>query len=215
MDLKKLFTITLTLITIQSFGQNLIDSLNISGKLDTLKSQFSNNKKLTPNYEVEILTALSYYPELSNTKIKFKEAKIKTTLNARPAPVSVLFRRKKKRKYVIRINSQFLDSVIHLSHISFNAKIGVFGHEFAHIYDYQNRNIWGIASRLIAYSSKKSKSDFEKEIDTFTIQRGLGWQLYEWSNYVLNTSNATKAYKEFKRLTYLTPEEIKSALNKL
>lgn len=214
MKIKKLFILLAAACFLPSFGQNMIDSLETSKKIKTLKKEFSTNKEILPSYELETLLALSYYPELAKAHIKFKHAKIKTTLNARPTFGSVLLREKKNRKYVIRINKRYLDSIIHFDNLSFNTKTALFGHEFAHIYDYQNRNFWGITSRLIAYSSKKSKAKFEKEIDAITIQRGLGWQLLEWSDYVLNKSDATKAYKTFKRAIYLTPNEIKLQLNR-
>ena len=53
----------------------------------------------------------------------------------------------------------------------------------------------------------------QKEIDLKTIQRGLGWQLYDWSNFVLNDSNADAKYKEFKKETYMTPESILETIN--
>ena len=100
-------------------------------------------------YDLEIFTALSYYPELANTRITIKNAKIKTTLNARPTILSTFIRKRTKRKYVIRINNKKLDSIIQFEDISFNAKIGVLGHEFAHIYDYNKRSFFGIIKRCV------------------------------------------------------------------
>ena len=47
-----------------------------------------------------------------------------------------------------------------------------------------------------------------------TIKRGLGWQLYNWSFYVLYESDAKLEYKEFKKTIYLEPEEISEIINK-
>ena len=68
--------------------------------------------------------------------------------------------------------------------------------------------MFGVIGRGISYASKKSKATFEKEIDLKTIERGLGWQLYAWSNFVLNESTADINYKKFKKETYMTPESI-------
>jgi hypothetical protein len=124
----------------------------------------------------------------------------------------LIFRKKSKRKYVVRINNSAKDSIVILDSVPFNASIGLFGHEFNHFVDYSTRNIFGVIGRLIAYSSKKSKEKFEKEIDVMTINRGLGWQLYDWASFVLNESNATEEYKDFKRLIYLEPDEIKALI---
>jgi len=102
-----------------------------------------------------------------------------------------------------------MDSVILLSTVPFNARVGLFGHELAHFADYNSRSFFGVLGRMFAYSNKKGKEKFEKEIDSLTIERGLGWQLYDWSDFVLNHSNGSVSYKEFKRQIYLEPEEIK------
>jgi len=185
-----------------------IDSTIYSSKLDSFKATLSRNKTILPEYELATYIALSYYPELINSRISFKKAKIKTTLNARPSVGSLLFRSKKDRNYVIRINKEIKDSVIHFNAIPFNAKVGLLGHEFGHILDYKDKTIFQVTKRLLAYSSKKSKAKFEKEIDAITIEKGLGWQLYAWASYVLNESNASIKYKTFKSDTYMTPSQI-------
>ena len=202
----------------QSYGQPnqvrefYFDTVNIES--DSLKNEFSVNKTIPVLYELEILKALSYYPELMDVEIQFKVQKIKTTLNTRPKLGSLLFRRKSKRKYVIRIDESTAPEKVTLREANFNAKIGVFGHEFYHIIDYSKKGFFGVFARGLAYGSNKSKEKFEKEIDSNTIKRGLGWQLYEWSNYVLNESNGTEKYKTFKRKIYLEPNEIKNELLK-
>ncbi len=205
------FTISAQQPSIRSF-----DSLNYSARINELRSSFGQNKKDIPsNLELPILIALSYYPELVDSKIKFKVCKIKTTMNARPTFGSILFRKKENYRFVVRINSSSKDSIIRVNTIPFNAKIGVFGHEFFHFVDYQRKASFHLTKRLFSYGNKRKKEAFEKEIDLGTIQRGLGWQLYDWSNYVLNESNAITEYKDFKRQIYLEPEEIKKTILKL
>lgn len=205
------FTISAQQTSIRSF-----DSLNYSARINELRSSFGKNKKNIPaQLELPVLIALSYYPELADSEIKFKECKIKTTMNARPSFGSILFRSKKNYRFIVRINSKIEDSVIQVNSIPFNAKIGVFGHEFFHFVDYKRKDSFHLTKRLFSYGNKTKKEAFEKEIDLGTIARGLGWQLYDWSNYVLNESNATLGYKEFKRSIYLEPEEIEQAILEL
>jgi hypothetical protein len=192
-----------------------IDSCNYDiGKL-SIDSDSCNLYNCPKTDEMSVLIALSFFPELSGRKIIFKGKEIKTTLNARPTISSLLFSKKSNRTYVIRINTNKSDSIISLSDIPFNAKIGLFAHEFSHFSDYQSRSLFGIIARGISYSSKKTKATFEKEIDLNTINRGLGWQLFDWSNYVQNESNATFKYKEFKMNIYLSPEDILKTINAL
>jgi hypothetical protein len=180
--------------------------------IDSLRNIYSSKKEIPSIYETPVYLAISYFPELESSKIVFRKARIRTTLNARPAITSIFFRKKSKRKYIIRINTTMKDSVILLDSIPLNAMIGLFGHEFSHLIDYNTKNIFGVFSRLIAYSSDKSKEKFEKEIDLITIKRGLGWQLYDWSYYVLNKSSGTEKYKNYKRQIYLEPKEIKEII---
>lgn len=190
-----------------------LDSLECSKTLDSLRLQLSNNKTVIPKYELVTYVALSYFPELADTRIKFISTRIKTTLNARPTVTSLIFRSKTKRKYVIRINNQFKDSVIYFNEVPFNAKIGLIGHEFSHLKDYNQRSFRKVLMKLIAYCNKQSKANFEKEIDLATVQIGLGWQLHDWAKYVLEYSEANVKYKAFKQSIYLTPLDIAEAID--
>ncbi len=196
-----------------SFSQNQscpgeIDSLLFAVKIDSLHNIYGNNKEIPARFELPALIALSRFPELKNTKIIFKSKKIKTTLNTRPTFWSLVFCKKKNRKYIIRVNNSKKDSLVLFDPVPFNAKIGLLGHEFSHIVDYNGKKSGGVFGRGWEYRNKAKKEQFEKEIDSITISRGLGWQLYDWSDYVLNKSNATKKYKVYKKEIYLKPEEI-------
>lgn len=185
-----------------------IDSLAYISKIDSLRELYGNNKFIPEEYRHVVYITLSYFPELGDTNIRFKKAKIKTTLNVRPNILSMFFCRKSKRKYTVRINSKLKDSIINYEKVPFNAKIGLLGHEFSHIADYSSRNFFGVASRLVDYAFENRKEEFEKEIDGMTILQGLHWQLYDWSYYVIYRSDASVDYKEFKKKIYMRPVEI-------
>lgn len=185
-----------------------IDSSLHCKVIDSLDYLYGRNKNIPEKYKLAILIALSYYPELTQTPIDFKECAIKTTLNARPTLSSLCFKNKTKRKYVVRINNSTKEGMITIDEIPFNASIGIFAHEFSHFVDYQNRSFKGVLQRLWAYSSKKRKAIYEKEIDSMTVARGLKWQMYDWSYYAIYFSKASESYKLFKQTTYLQPQEI-------
>lgn len=194
--------------------QRFLDSTMFASKLDSIRETCSYRKAILPQYETEILTVLSFYPELDSTRIIFKEATIKASLNARPKVGSLFFRRRKNRTYVIRIKPNTEDSVATLSQAGFNAAVGVLGHELNHVVDYSNRNIFGIIGRLFNYTNKKGKRKYEAEIDRMTIEKGLGWQLFDWEDYVFNKSNAKVRYKAYKKDIYYSPEDLKRLINK-
>ena len=190
-----------------------IDADKEALKLDSLKSAFPLVQDVPNEYALAIYTAIEYYPELKDNKIRFKQKKIGTTLNARPTLASLLYKRKSKRVYIVRINNLFdKKEIITLDKVSFNAQVGVLGHEFNHFLDYSKRDIFKMLDRGLDYLSDRRKSKFEKEIDTETIERGLGWQCYDWSCYVHYESFATEEYLEFKRKIYLGPEDILSIM---
>lgn len=194
--------------------QRFFDSLSYlqTSEMNSLiKFQVDCPKEL----ELPISIALDYFPDLQAKKIMFRQKRIKTTMNARPTFGSLLFSKRAERTYIVRINSDTKDSVIQLNSIPFNAKIGLFAHEFTHFTDYQSLSLFGIMGRGFSYFTKKGKERFEKEIDHKTIEHGLGWQLYDWSDFVLNHSNATANYKQFKSEIYLTPDEIEEVINRL
>ncbi len=201
-----------------SFGQdytswNCPDSLTLSLNKDSLEAEFGKNKEIPEGIEVATLYALSFYPELKNTIIKFKEKRIKTTLNVRPTFFSLIFKKRENRRYIVRINNSNDDKKVIISNVPFNASIGLLGHEFGHISDYNDKGFFGVLGRGFAYLSKTKRVEYENEIDEITIEKGLGKALYRWSLFVLEQSNASEEYKEFKRQTYLTPEDILHAVN--
>lgn len=191
------------------YGQSVI------GTADSIliwKEQFGSNKEVPESLEIPFYMALSHYPELADKKIKVKFQRIKTTMNARPNLKSILFKRRSKYEFILRINNTKKDSVIYYDDIPENAKVGILGHEFAHFTDYLEGKSGHIILRALNYLNPKKKRAYEKETDLETIHRGLGEELYLWSWFVQHDSNATAKYKLFKRTVYLSPEEIRNVI---
>jgi hypothetical protein len=195
-------------ISLVKAQERTVDSLLLSVKKDSLQNIYGKGKQMPQSLILPVYVALSYFPELKETNIHFKKAKIATTLNVRPTISSVLFRKKTKRNYIVRINNSSKDSIIRFDNVPFNASIGLLAHEFCHIVDYNRSSLSGIINRMLSYASEKSKARYEKEIDLMVISRGLRWQLYDWASFIMYTSNATQKYKRFKQRVYLKPEEI-------
>ncbi len=178
-------------------------------EIDSLKRHYGENKIFVEEFLEPTLIALSYYPELRESPIEFKYSSEATTMAARPKPLSMFWR----RRYVVVINNRDDFDGVQLKDIPFNAQIGIIGHELAHIAHYQRHNFSGVVGILMRYSSKSRKPLFEKEIDRATIERGLGWQLYDWARYILDEeSGGSQEYREFKRTHYLTPKEIEAQI---
>ncbi len=178
------------------------------GKKDSLLKLYGSNKVFMDKLELQALVALSYYPELKNVTIKFKSNKLNSTMAARPTYGSV-FKRKGKRKYVITLNDK--QSVnVPFDSASFNAQVGVIGHELAHISYYEKEKAGKLRRLTFKYLNKKFRAKFEKDTDKRAVLHGLGWQLYAWKSFVEHYPYVPKEYLEYKAKTYLGSAQIKA-----
>ncbi|MFT7613505.1 MAG: hypothetical protein ACI9J3_002480 [Parvicellaceae bacterium] len=189
----------------QTRAPRIISTVTFEGKIDSMRTNFGVNKELPLTYELASLVALSYYPELAETKIKFVAKKLNSTMAARPSGLNFI-RRKGKRQYKVLLNN--VNPQVPLDSASFNAQVGVIGHEFGHIVDYQSKSVIKLMFNAFGYASKKYRAKFERATDQRTIDHGLFWQCYDFSVYVFTHKKADAAYLEYKRKIYMSPEEI-------
>lgn len=212
MHSKRIFNIILFLllpVTVFSQYDNLIKEFKsgyYTGKKDSLIDIFGYEKIFIPEYELHTLIALSYYPELDSTTIEFKSRKMRRLGNARPK-MDFLFRKPVNRHYVIIINKNAKNALgFAFSDIPFNAQIGFFGHELAHITDYTEKN----NLKLIFFGVKYLfiQKNIERYTDKITIEHNLGRQLYELSDFIMKNPDTSEDYLKFKRNNYLNCEEI-------
>jgi hypothetical protein len=143
------------------------------------------NKQLDSTFKQQIIGALLYYPELKNIKIKFKVKKTIVPLSARPR-IWAVFQKPKNRKYLIVISSASIGKLepILLKNLSFNAQVGVLGHEISHIADFNQRKGLYFVKLLFMQFSRKAMDVFENNTDRRAIEHGLGYQLLAWSTEV-------------------------------
>jgi len=187
---------------------------NISPKnyqLDSLENKFGKNKRFIPGLELQSLIALSFYPELSDCDIVFKtstqESMAKTTLSF----LSLLFNTK---HFIIYINNQKSGPGITINDLPFNAQAGALGHELGHVADFRNKNLPGMIWWGLKYLNKNKRRSIERATDLLTIRHGLGWQLFDFTSFIMNSPQTTATYKRFKSRYYLHPEEIQLAISK-
>jgi hypothetical protein len=181
---------------------------------DSLLLNYGSKKKFVEEFALPALMALSYYPELKNVPITFQFHDIKTTMEVRPEYLSVF--KSQNRKYIIFIdNDTHGNEGILLGDVSFNAQIGVIGHELAHIMDFEHRSIKSIFGLGLDYITLRNHARYERSIDTYAIKRGLGWQILEFADFIENQSKATEEYKRFKKINYLSTTDIENEIAKL
>ena len=183
-----------------------IDSLFYKNKIWGMDSIFGVKKFIIPKYRLQILIALSFYPELKDVQIDFAYKNINTTMQCQPTINSLL--KNSKMEYIIYINNNKEFSGVLIDDVPFNAQIGLIGHEIAHVIDFEKGNRQDVISRGFDYLNESSKKEYEFFVDSLTIAYGLGWQLYDWSYFSLNNSKSSQEYKNFKKRVYMTPELI-------
>jgi hypothetical protein len=172
------------------------------------------NKQIPDSFLIPIRTALLYYPELQQAKIKFVVRKQASPLSASINFFSV-FRKASKKQYVIHISNQVKKRFdgIRLSNLSFNAQVGVIGHELGHISYYYGRSSLVFVQLALMHLSKRKVDAHEYGTDMICIHHHLGYQLLEWSKEVRRKLNIAQ-WKGIKQLAkhgrerYMNPESI-------
>lgn len=182
-------------------------------------SAFSKNKQIPSAMEQQILMALSHYPELKNTHIRFvfTHRLKRSVMAARPAFWS-LFRKRDKRVYNILINPVFKlnDHSDPIHNIPDSVLIGWIGHELGHIMDYEQRNTWSMAAFGISYGlSKKFIREAERTADMFAVNRGLGLYVAATKNFILENADLPQNYKDKIAELYLSPDDIMEVVAEL
>lgn len=177
---------------------------------------YGKNKTIPAEMEEVILTALSFYPDLVSTRIKFiyEENIRKSVMQAQPV-VKTLFRKKSKRVYVVKI-SRYLKlnkAKLDISTLPFEVLVGWIGHELGHIMDYKDRS--GLA--MIGFGAKYWLSEnflkqAERRADLYALKHGMGDKIISTKNYVLNHLDIPVPYKERIKRLYMSPEEFSQML---
>lgn len=178
-------------------------------KVDSLRSNFGVNKTYPEEFELQILIALSHYPQLKYTRITFEKTKSFIPLVSRPKTLTT-FRNKKKWHYKIIISDggEFCYNDVLLKNVPFNAQIGIIGHELAHTMYYQDKSWTDMLGIGLNYINPGYRAHFEKDTDRRAINHGFGWQLYEYANYTRGLSKMTKSHVEWIDQFYLNGENV-------
>ncbi|MFC5412447.1 hypothetical protein ACFPMF_24190 [Larkinella bovis] len=182
-------------------------------------AEFGTHKTIPAVIKKNVLTALSFYPELKNTTIRFcfKQRIRSSVMQAQPVFRSLLNRRK-NRAYRIYISALFklTHSAVPIHQLPDAIMIGWIGHELGHIMDYERRSTLGMAGFGLSYLfSPAYVKKVERIADHFAVERGLGHYLVETKRFILNHAELPQAYKDKIARLYVSPEEIVEQVKKL
>ncbi len=182
-------------------------------------ARFSNNKQIPKIMELQILMALSHYPELKDTHIRFIfTQQLKGSVMAARPVIATLLGSRKKRMYDILISPVFkLQHTIEPIHqVDDDVLVGWVGHELGHIMDYERRNTWSVAKfGLLYWLSKSYIRKAERVADTFAVNRGMGHFILATKQFILGHSGLSQRYKNKIARLYLSPDDIVKLVKEL
>ncbi|MFD1769926.1 hypothetical protein [Sphingobacterium suaedae] len=186
----------------------MADQRTKNTRLDT----WTNNKKIPNVIREPILTALSHYPELRQTRIDFvfTQKLRKSIMAARPIAASAIGLRNQRRyQILIRPVFKLAHTIEPIHHVSPQVLIGWIGHELGHIMDYETRNAWGLIQFGILYGlSKKYVRKAERIADTYAVERGMGGYIIATKQFILGHSGLPDKYRRKIARLYLSPDDI-------
>ena len=189
---------------------NILQYETVVGGLDSISCLLHKIEIDHDVMEIAFRKAMTFYPELCERKIRIKYGKISTSMAAYPQIISV-FRKRENRTYkvILTKNPQQL-----IYDASFDAWVGIMGHELAHILDYTDKSGFQLAWTGVRYLGKNYRRNMERQTDLVTIERGLGWQLYSFKYFLAYEAVIDDKYRQYMLDTYMKPEEIFEIINR-
>jgi hypothetical protein len=159
--------------------------------IQELKELYGHNKVYPADFEEQILTALSFYPELKDHRIDFQLRKGYAPLSSRPT-YGGLFRSARKRKYKVFISTgsgKMWDSMV-LKYAPFDAGVGVLGHELSHVLNFSRMSGLSLTWLGVSHVSKSYMDRFEFLTDSLSIEQGMGEYLLAMGIHARKTFGA-------------------------
>ncbi|GAB3504933.1 hypothetical protein GCM10027341_35940 [Spirosoma knui] len=180
---------------------------------------FETNKHIPAVIKKNVLTALSFYPELKDTTIHFlfKQRISSSVMQAQPVFRTLLLGRP-DRTYRINISAMFklTHTAIPIHQLPDEIMIGWVGHELGHIMDYERRSNLGMVGFGLGYVfSPHYVRKVERIADDFAVSHGLGQYLIATKRFILDHAELPQAYKDKIARLYVSPEEIVDQVKKL
>jgi len=188
---------------------------NETGKL----ASYGRNKQIPQEIKKPVLKALSFYPQLKDSVIRFNFRKnIRTSVMQAQPVFSTLLSTRENRRYRINISQHFklVSCDLPITEIPEEVMIGWIAHELGHIVDYEHRTNAGIAIFGLRYISSPSYvQEAERAADTYAVQRGLGKYIIATKRFILDHADIPERYKNKIARLYLSPDIIVEMVKKI
>lgn len=197
----------------------LANTTSFASGIEPSLLRYKQNKQIPRVIEQNVLIALSHYPELEKTHIRFIfKQNIKGSIMQAQPVLSSIFKQRKDRVYQINISALFKlkHSAEPIHQLPDNILIGWIGHELGHIMDYETRGKMNLVGFGVSYVfSAKYRRQRELVADTFAVESGLGKYIIDTKRFILDHAELPAAYKDKIARIYLSPDAIVEQVRKL
>ncbi len=184
--------------------------------------RLQKNISIPQLYRAPVEAALVHFPELAQTRIHVRIRHQYTPLSTRPSWFNI-FRRGDKRLYIITISDKTISRLepILFNQLSYEAQIGVAGHELSHVADFRRRNFFSLLRVGWGNFSSRYLDRLEYKTDSICIQHGLATNLLAWSQFVRNALHVKNwrganniGERQPGKERYMNPETIEAIIKK-
>jgi len=152
-----------------------------------LQKEYGTHKVIPDSCKAPILLALSHFPELRESRVRFRIRHAISPLTTN-RDWRYYFRHFGfgRRAFVITISDRTTSmlSPILFSQLDFAAQTGVIGHELSHVSDFKHKNLFGWLRLGVGHLSARYVDRLEFGTDSACIAHGLGYYLLAWSCHV-------------------------------
>ncbi|MFN8207972.1 MAG: hypothetical protein U0T82_11275 [Bacteroidales bacterium] len=159
------------------------------------------------SFRKQFQQALVYFPELGDIHIRIRCSDIATSMNSRPH-IRAFVSRRKNREYLITVDTLDENRTGLFFRLSDSARIGLIGHELAHILDYHHHHLAGVAREGLEYLLHRAR--LEHRTDRIAIKHGLRNYLRRYAEASFDPAFAGIRYARFKKKYYYSSNELAS-----
>jgi len=184
-------------------------------EIGRLAEAYGRNKSIPTIYRMPVLMALSHFPELTDTRIRFIIKHVHGPLTTN-RDWGYFLGHWGRKAFTITISDSTearLEPIL-LGKMDLNAQVGVIGHELSHVSAFSRMRLPGWFGVGFGHLSTRYIDRMEFATDSLCIAHGLGYQLLSWSCLVRRSLGITKyggsAHPDMppKRERYMNPSTI-------
>jgi hypothetical protein len=188
-------------------------SAPLTDDLRALRSEFGRYKNIPEKYEDVILTALSHFPELKETRINFLLKRKHPVPYGTSPSLKTIFSAPQDREYDLSILEHADPPMFYslFKNLTRESQLGVLAHELSHVVLYNSCNRSELVKFLMMYPFPEFKRKIEQTADMQAIIHGFGKELLEHAIYIRCIPGYVEEREEINE-NYLKPSQILSYL---